>query len=698
MLLLKDSLKGKAEIAVKGIQLVPKNYEWMTNALKKKYGNKPTNRAKIVQKLIDMRPAANNAESCTHVYDKIRMLINQMVSAGQDIRNMQDALWTEKILEKFPYSIVKSVLISTQDQEETKIEHIMEELEKQIDAKKYVESRLRNFTKGEHPRMRTESAQNEQRSSNTNECVFCKSNTHAALNCNSVTDVQVRRNIVKDRKLCWKCFTNGHSSNQCTKANCPRCGRMHHVSLCFPASSERGNTQGYDRRQRAMVQHRAHNPLDQRNANPVRGGRCSWNNNRSNERPFHNRQSVNNTCLEARPLKGSQLSTEREQIVLMTAEGSVWNQRTNQFEKILFFFDTGAQKTLIRESAADELGLPRQSTEICSMSGIGGHTESFPSSLVSLKVCTAFGRQVDITAQTKPVLTKGISSVRLSEEDKDFLQSNELCICNPRVKGEHQNPHILVGLDYYYQLVPPNAAPVQMPSGLFIAKTVFGPSIHGRGTLPTDAIGNDTMTYQLTAIAESTEAKIQMPNQNVLQRPVNRIFPLEIRSAEQTNGDNMSKSNDPIHDQEQDEINRTPRISSVDEGVPQRRAPRKNEPRVSKTRAYEVTKVLDRQLDTPPSHSISSALPYMNSSATAKPATSKTGPYGRSHMRHDQESRLSRRAPPCLHGTQPSRQTTTLLPYWTSQSSPTTINNDFHITATTSTRTTKMGNTTATPL
>ncbi|EYC32851.1 hypothetical protein Y032_0002g1123 [Ancylostoma ceylanicum] len=202
-----------------------------------------------------------------------------------------------------------------------------------------------------------------------------------------------------------------------------------------------------------------------------------------------------------------------------------------------------------------------------------------------------------------------------------------------------------------------------MPSGLFIAKTVFGPSIHGRGTLPTHAIGNDTMTYQLTAIAESTEAKIQMPNQNVLQRPVNRIFPLEIRSAEQTNGDNMSKSNDPIHDQEQDEINRTPRISSVDEGVPQRRAPRKNEPRGSKTRAYEVTKVLDRQLDTPPNHSISSVLSYMNSSATAKPATSKTGPSGRSHMKHDQESRLSRRAPPCLHGTQPSRQTTTLLPY-----------------------------------
>ncbi|XGW34064.1 hypothetical protein V3C99_018100, partial [Haemonchus contortus] len=41
MLLLKDSLRGRAELAVKGIQLVPKNYNWMIEALEKKYGNKP---------------------------------------------------------------------------------------------------------------------------------------------------------------------------------------------------------------------------------------------------------------------------------------------------------------------------------------------------------------------------------------------------------------------------------------------------------------------------------------------------------------------------------------------------------------------------------------------------------------------------------------------------------------------------------
>ncbi|KAL6742014.1 hypothetical protein Aduo_015214 [Ancylostoma duodenale] len=51
-----------------------------------------------------------------------------------------------------------------------------------------------------------------------------------------------------------------------------------------------------------------------------------------------------NTCLKTQPITEYQLDRDKEQIVLMTAEGSVWNERTNQFEKILFFFDTGAQK------------------------------------------------------------------------------------------------------------------------------------------------------------------------------------------------------------------------------------------------------------------------------------------------------------------------------------------------------------------
>ncbi|KAL6731106.1 hypothetical protein Aduo_002013 [Ancylostoma duodenale] len=203
-----------------------------------------------------------------------------------------------------------------------------------------------------------------------------------------------------------------------------------------------------------------------------------------------------------------------------------------------------------------------------------------------------------------------------------------------------------------------------MPSGLFIAKTVFGPSIHGRGTLSTDVFGDDTMTHQLTRIAESTEAEIPMPNQNALQRSLSKTLPLEIRSAKETTEDNTSKSGDLRHDHAKDERNTTAEIGSIDNGVYQQRAPRRNKPRTSKTRAYEVTHDFERQLDALQTKSSSLSPNYIYRSGNGKPATSKTGTSGRSYIQHDQKAKLSRRAPQrSLHNIQPSRLTTTPLPY-----------------------------------
>ncbi|XGW33713.1 hypothetical protein V3C99_017834 [Haemonchus contortus] len=490
MLLLKDSLRGRAEIAVKGIQLVPKNYNWMIEALEKKYGNKPINRAKIVQKLIDMRPAANNAAACNNVFDKIRMLINQMVSAGQDIRIAQDALWTEKILEKFPYSIVKNVLITTQSKDEVKIEDIMSELEKEIEAKKFVESRLRNFSKHDHNGGRQRYS-SEELYEVSKACVFCKNTNHTSSYCRTVVGINERRDILKKEQLCWKCFADSHRSSECPKKNCSRCKQMHDVSVFFATGPvQKGNGSNDFNRPSSGFQPRNNIALEPRNPLQIRGERQPWNGNDSNDarnnRPFQGRATTNNACVNS-DNTNNQATEAKEQIVLMTAEGSVWNYNTDQFEKVRCFFDTGAQKTLIRERTAQDLALPRQSREMCAVSGIGGHIERFQSDVVILKVLTAHGMEIDRKDQTKPIITSGFSSVNLSKEDKHFLQRNELWLCNPRVKGEHQTPQILVGPDYYYHLVPPDSKLIQLPSVLHIAKTVFGHGIHGRGIIPTQS-------------------------------------------------------------------------------------------------------------------------------------------------------------------------------------------------------------------
>ncbi|KAK6010081.1 scavenger mRNA decapping enzyme, partial [Ostertagia ostertagi] len=198
---------------------------------------------------------------------------------------------------------------------------------------------------------------------------------------------------------------------------------------------------------------------------------------------------------------------DQDQIVLMTAEGRIWNHNLDKFDKAIFFFDTGAQKTIIEENFAMKLGLPSIRTETCTMSGIGGNTEIFKSSIVSVRIGTAYGKDMEILIQTKPVLTKGFPGVRLCAVDKQFLQDRNILVCNPNIRGEHQLPKILVGLDYYYNFILDNSSLIT-PSGLRLANTVFGPSIHGRGSIdPQDVTTTmPAISYNMTAITEMTKS------------------------------------------------------------------------------------------------------------------------------------------------------------------------------------------------
>ncbi|KAK6761401.1 hypothetical protein RB195_022458 [Necator americanus] len=487
MLLLRDSLKGRAETAIKGIQLIPQNYKWMINALKRKYGNKPTNRAKIVQKLINLPAAKNDADSCMNTFDKIRMLMNQMVSAGQNIPQMQDAMWTEKILEKFPYTIVKNVLVIIQDQDEVKIEDVMDHLEKEINAKKFVDARLKGRVKFEnHPNRRQYGVDVTEPPKLGKICRFCDNSNHISANCRTISDIKSRRNMVKEARQCWKCFSEEVMTvrNQIVlnEAKCTIAGdRSRNQSFSNTVPVPRNNTTA----------------------------RNQYGNGRNNGNDRNNQQTNPHTADHStnHSAEGSvYIDKRKEQVILMTAEGNVWNNNTRQFEKLLFFFDTGAQKTIIREQTAREFGLPTQKTEIYTMSGIGGHTEKYQTNIVPLKISNAFGKEIHMTIQTKPIITNDFSSVRLNDADKQYLQDKEICINNPRVRGEHQNPQILVGLDNYYDLVN-TVDTITLPSGLRIARTVFGPTVHGKGSINSQQEAT-TITHGLSLVQEQNESEI----------------------------------------------------------------------------------------------------------------------------------------------------------------------------------------------
>uniref|UniRef100_A0A0N4W4M4 Nucleic-acid-binding protein from transposon X-element n=1 Tax=Haemonchus placei TaxID=6290 RepID=A0A0N4W4M4_HAEPC len=90
-----------------------------------------------------------------------------------------------------------------------KIEDIMNELEKEIEAKKFP--------------YKVSKA-----------CVFCKNANHTSNYCRTVVGMNERRDILKKEQLCWKCFADSHKRSECSKKNCSCCKQMHDVSVCSP--------------------------------------------------------------------------------------------------------------------------------------------------------------------------------------------------------------------------------------------------------------------------------------------------------------------------------------------------------------------------------------------------------------------------------------------------------------------------------
>ncbi|EYB96025.1 hypothetical protein Y032_0154g2997 [Ancylostoma ceylanicum] len=504
ILLLKESLRGRAQAAIKGIKLIPENYDWIIRTLQQNYCNQPTNRSQIVQRLVNLKPASNLADSCSAVFDQIQILVNQMISAGYDVRKSCDPMWCETILAKFPQDVVKPVLVSGQTIANQTIEDLLAQLRKEIAAKGYVENRLghsiSNKVSTSKEKYITQRPYTTQRPHVNEGCLFCHKGNHASMTCRTVTDQDFRRKTLKDQNRCWKCCSANHTSFDCLKPDCSNCGQKHHMSLCFKrdTNQQRFQNPSWNANQRNAIGQNNVRPTYQ----PNRDRRISANQN-DRRRPTTNQAHTSARVMES----PNSTNISASQLVLMTSEGYIWNFNTGEYEKVLFFFDSGAHKSVIEESVADRFGLPRETTEICTMSGMGGHIETFMSHIVNMRVSTAFGEEIEMKIQTKPVITNSFPSVNLSSVDITFLKENNICLANSKLRGEQQIPHILVGLDLYHELVTSPAETIRTPTGLHITRTVFGPTVYGKGT--TNALNTQNTTFfGLTAVHESSEQEI----------------------------------------------------------------------------------------------------------------------------------------------------------------------------------------------
>ena len=63
-------------------------------------------------------------------------------------------------------------------------------------------------------------------------CIFCE-NDHKPQHCKAVTNLDARKEILREKRRCFRCLKLGHQSNQCvSRMKCFECSRFHHAAMC----------------------------------------------------------------------------------------------------------------------------------------------------------------------------------------------------------------------------------------------------------------------------------------------------------------------------------------------------------------------------------------------------------------------------------------------------------------------------------
>ncbi len=64
-------------------------------------------------------------------------------------------------------------------------------------------------------------------------CVYCDCKDHKANDCQMVTTVSDRKQILAKKHLCFNCALGSHQAAKCqSKNSCQKCGKRHHTSIC----------------------------------------------------------------------------------------------------------------------------------------------------------------------------------------------------------------------------------------------------------------------------------------------------------------------------------------------------------------------------------------------------------------------------------------------------------------------------------
>ena len=314
-------LEKSASEAIFGLTLTANNYKEAISILKRRLGNKQKIIAHHIDILlnVDAVSSQHNLKGLRHLYDMVETQVHGLRSLGVE-PSLYSSLLSSALIRKIPPELQLVLSREVGDGSWT-LDDLLKRLREEIEARERVGPQLTQPLKkpGRDGSISTAAALLSP--NNPPPCCYCQQ-SHPSGSCESITNVEERKQILKRTGRCFVCLKKYHISRQCRSAiKCRRCGGKHHSSICTRAP------------------HSSKPPQVQNSAAP--------------------QQVLNPRAEEFKSATTSMYANTNMGVLLQTARVQVFNPEQPQSPvTVRVILDGGSQRSYITCKARDTLHLP----------------------------------------------------------------------------------------------------------------------------------------------------------------------------------------------------------------------------------------------------------------------------------------------------------------------------------------------------
>lgn len=442
LLYLIQSIEQNSEVRtfVEGFPLTKESYKLCINELKSRYAREDILIQIYVRELLSLILNKEKNFDLMHLYDSISSHLRAL-EVLKVTKEKYSAFLLPMVESALPTEILKVWERRRPVGGEDELNCLLEFLKKEVESNQRItlatEFKLENQTKQVEPAATCLAVNysNSRKETQVKECIWCEK-AHASTECFKIAKMTLeeRREFLKKKRACALCLRMGHHAKICKSfIKCYVCGQRHSPVLC-PGKPTPSND--------------VKPAPDKKNIAPV----------------IQNYSAENPTS--------STSTTLLQTVTLRISHG----QKT---AKVRAMFDSGSQRSYIKEEIMEKLNISPAGTEGLSHSLFGGATVSFKNyktyDLTVQNMDRTFEFQMNALGQS--IICKNVPKYNTDSKSlSELLNKHQIKLTDTDSEGSDIG--LLIGADYSGLLLTNTF--VQLESGLTAIKTSLGWTLQGK--------------------------------------------------------------------------------------------------------------------------------------------------------------------------------------------------------------------------